>query len=1382
MRLKLLLSTFALIAVGFSSFAQSPVSCGTVLTPDQEAYLAQNEQAFRNFLNGNSNVRRMNQTMLFPIKHHVIRRSDGTGAVADADVTNQITILNNYYINANIQFYQCGPINYIDNDDWYDFNSTDDEANLTAAHHETDVINVYYAGSVASGGTAVCGYAYFPGGPDVVMMANSCTPNGVTMLHELGHYFALFHTHGTSNFGSTDELVDGSNCSTHGDKLCDTPADPNLTGKVDFNCNYTGTDQDANGDYYTPNTANIMAYSLDQCSNYFSPDQYAKVEFTGLNSRQYLTCASGPCGLSTLDVTNETFWGAGDGSIDLEILGTPPYTYAWDNGDTTEDISGLSPGKYVVTITDGDGCVQLDSAVVGYDGCSPVDVVAFVEVTPNGAAGNLSWEIRDAATQDVIASRTEFGSEPVIIDTICLPAGQTYHFRAFSNDGVGWSPATYQVTCGGRAIIANNSGLSPSNGTNDGAFALESSETFTPSPCTPNDVAAEFVVQPFSRCDLGSQEQAAVRIKNYSGLPISDFDVTISADGAPAISESITGVNIGFLEEYIHTFTGTVDVSGVGFHTLTASAVTTGDGNTTNSDTTVTIESEPTAISSFPYEINFSSPHGLVQIQGEDDFDWTINDGPTPTNFTGPNADNTSGTVTGKYLYVEASSPNHPQKKAVIQTACVDISSLNSPYLEFYYHMFGAGIGSLEVQVLGNQGWQTIWSKNGNRGNQWNEQDLTLNAFVGQVIKIRFIATTGFDATGDIAIDDIKVFNNVVPLGGTIISTTDPSCAGGNDGTASAQGSDGVPPYSYAWSNGTAGQTITNLTAGNVSVTITDALGQTFTTSTSLSEPTPVVPSILASFDVTCNQGNDGNATAGGFGGTPPYSYEWSDGQTTASASGLSAGDFFVRVIDSKGCSDTAFVTLTQPDTLLASTIDEGHVDCFGDTDGFLKVLAVGGVPPYQYNWASGATGDSIGGLDAGVYTLQVVDANNCTFTMLDTIFEPTALNFNIDTLRHVDCNGGNNGYVDLTPTGGTGPYSFLWGDGTTTSDRSNLTAGSYSVTITDFNGCTKSTTINITEPSLISGTMNSSATSCVGCADGTASVNATGGTPPYFYFWSNNNFGSSISNLSTGYYTVTVSDALGCTFVDSVYVQEPLPMMLTGIANDPLCVGDSSGSASVSVTNGVPPLTYSWSNGGTTGTISNLPQGTYTVTVTDANGSTSTVTVTLQDPNPFFVSVTALSIDYFHTSACEGSAFAGIGGGGVSPFTFLWSPGGQTGNQANDLCAGTYTVVVTDANGCEETGTVTIGSNVGIEERNDFGASLYPNPVNNQFVVDFGNALTEDIEMILINAIGEQVLVKSYKAGTQVIEVDASKFAEGLYQVWINSDSRTQVLPVMKQ
>ncbi|MBL4657185.1 MAG: PKD domain-containing protein, partial [Flavobacteriales bacterium] len=230
-----------------------------------------------------------------PVSIHIIRRSNGTGGILPAQVSTALDVANYFFQEGGIRFYQCGPVNFIDDDNFYSFQKTVDET-LCDINDVANTINIYFADYLykvsGTDTTSLCGYAYLSGPKDRILMKNSCTMNGSTLSHELGHYFSLLHTH-SSSFGA--ELTDGSNCSTAGDQFCDTPADPTLSySTVTSSCDYTGSSTDANGQSYVPDVANIMSYSRKYCRSHFSMEQSDQMAFYLISYRNYLTCTEIP--------------------------------------------------------------------------------------------------------------------------------------------------------------------------------------------------------------------------------------------------------------------------------------------------------------------------------------------------------------------------------------------------------------------------------------------------------------------------------------------------------------------------------------------------------------------------------------------------------------------------------------------------------------------------------------------------------------------------------------------------------------------------------------------------------------------------------------------------------------------------------------------------------------------------------------------------------------------------------------------------------------------------------------------------------------------------------------------------------------------------------
>lgn len=281
------------LLVAYTALAQTtPEWCGTIPTQEQIDYLNQNKAARQAF----SYDIQEREPLQIPILNHIVRESDESGGLTTTQLADAIQDLNDFYAAADMEFYECDSVQYINNSNWYDFDKSE-ETNVLSASYKSGVINIYYFNDVTNGDKDLCGYASFPPSVDRVMMKNSCTTNGTTLIHEIGHYFSVYHTHGKSNCDTTDELVDGSNCATAGDDVCDTDADPNLyfdcnTLLTNSSCAYIGTVTDANNQSYTPPVNNIMSYNLyPGCRTEFTQGQFDRARYSALNDRAYLTCS-----------------------------------------------------------------------------------------------------------------------------------------------------------------------------------------------------------------------------------------------------------------------------------------------------------------------------------------------------------------------------------------------------------------------------------------------------------------------------------------------------------------------------------------------------------------------------------------------------------------------------------------------------------------------------------------------------------------------------------------------------------------------------------------------------------------------------------------------------------------------------------------------------------------------------------------------------------------------------------------------------------------------------------------------------------------------------------------------------------------------------------
>lgn len=520
------------------------------------------------------------------------------------------------------------------------------------------------------------------------------------------------------------------------------------------------------------------------------------------------------------------------------------------------------------------------------------------------------------------------------------------------------------------------------------------------------------------------------------------------------------------------------------------------------------------------------------------------------------------------------------------------------------------------------------------------------------------------------------------------VTGTDLDCNGIEDGTATATASGGTGNFTYTWSNGETTATIENLAAGTYTVTVDDGVS-TEIGSVTIAEPTAITLSVSGE-NVSCNGSEDGVATASAEGGTGNFNYNWSNGATGATIENLAAGTYMVTASDENGCLATGSVTIENAAPFSITVIGE-DASCNGLNDGVASTTANGGAGNISYNWSNGATGATVNNLAAGNYEVTATDENGCTTTNAITINEPSAINLSASG-TDVSCNGGADGTAMASASGGTGTISYSWSDGQVGPNATNLAAGIYLVVATDENQCTASTTVTIGQASPISISITSTNASC-DAADGSATANASGGTSPFSYAWNTGESGQTISNLAAGVYTVTVTDDNGCTSAEDVTITSPSGLSVSASSIDATCNGLSDGAAFATISGGNGNISYTWNGQSGTANLNNIPAGTYTVVVSDQSGCTASATTTVAEPAAISLEVTGTDTS---CEAMDGTATASASGG-VNPFTYAWSNGGNSSTISN-LGAGTYSVTATDNNGCTATGSVTIDAPNGFE------------------------------------------------------------------------------------
>ena len=518
----------------------------------------------------------------------------------------------------------------------------------------------------------------------------------------------------------------------------------------------------------------------------------------------------------------------------------------------------------------------------------------------------------------------------------------------------------------------------------------------------------------------------------------------------------------------------------------------------------------------------------------------------------------------------------------------------------------------------------------------------------------------------------------------------DVNCANGSDGFIQVSVSGGTFPYSYSWSNGSNTNIVSNIPAGFYTVSVTDNNGCQEEKSFNISEPSSTISIAISKQDQSNYNVNNGSATANPSGGTPGYSYSWSNGTSNQTANNLAPGNYTVTVSDDNNCTAIENISIDPVDCNIDASTSHSDVSYLGANDGSATASATGGPTPYSYSWSNGSSGASINNLSPGNYTVTATAANGCFDTASFTIDEVScSLNA---SAAHTDISylASNDGTATASASGGPSPFSYSWSNGSSNASINNLAPGNYTVTITAANGCFDSETITIDEVNCaLSASTTQTNVTYFNSNNGTATATASGGPSPFSYSWSNGSSSASINNLAPGNYTVTVTAANGCFDSETITIDEVSCSLSASTSQTNVTYfGSNNGTATATASGGPNPFSYSWSNGSSSASINNLAPGNYTVTITAANGCFDSETITIDEVScSLSASTSQTNVTYFGSN--NGTATANASGG-PNPYSYSWSNGSSSAT-VNNLAPGNYNVTITAANGCFDLATITI-------------------------------------------------------------------------------------------
>ena len=1065
----------------------------------------------------------------------------------------------------------------------------------------------------------------------------------------------------------------------------------------------------------------------------------------------------------TADITN-ALCNDPIGAISLTVTGgTEPYVFEWSTGAATQDISGLEAGTYEVTVTGADACKAEESFTIVNDNepelsfdvtnatCNiPTGSITVSVVAGTGAPEfSFQWEASAGNSTNQTVSNLAPGAYSVVVTddagceiagsaSIILEDGPQIENVVIENTTCGNNDGSINFNIAGgqpEFIIdwSNNASGLPLSGLEAGSYAVtitddngcEISETFSVVNTNQFTITIAEVIQP-TCLDTAS---GSIFVNLTGGTPEFTFQWN---DLAASQTQNLENVGAGTYQLIVTDNAGCIDSVEAAideiFSVQVVEDIVNPDCGQENGSITLTVTGGSGAFN-FVWSDDANINSAVRENLAVGSYDVTItdaNDASCSFNFN-----------------FSLNFENVPELELIgINTAC-DVDT-----------------GSATVIVTGGSGVFTVL---------WTPGDFTTET-TGPVLAPGNYSVTVTDENGCEAAGDVTIINIDVPeLTATVVNT---SC-GNDNGILDVSVSGGTEPFEIIWSNGSTELDQFGLAAGDYSYELTDAKGCVITGSFTINPSVPVT-ALVETEPSSCGS-NLGSITVTLSNTTGAVTYNWTfNGEpfaNTQNISGLAAGTYELNAFDAAGCIINETVEIENADQPVINA-DITNASC-GEDDGSITISVENGSGVFTVLWEDGSTDLTLSNLEAGCYSVEIVDENGCEAAATFCVENAEAPVLALEIVQP-SC-GQANGEITLTIDGGTAPFTIEWNNSSDELVLNNLEEGTYTVTVTDAANCFATAEAILiqtgTEILVFADVVNSSC----GFDDGSITLTVTGGTEPYTIEWAGlppEFNGPVLNDISAGIYEVTITDAEGCSVTELIPLLNDVDFDITAVVTDATCgqadgaidvtvvggsgfgliswylitgdgfeilpefdesivnltagtyrfiifekdgcadsldivvgnvvdfevnatienpgCGASNGSISLTINGGTGPFTFLWNdaNASTTQNLENVPAGIYTVIITDSNDCEDTQTFTIEEgPSDVVIAISGTDAS---CGQCNGTISIEITSG-EAPFTFEWN-NDLSGQNPTEVCQGTYSVIVTDANGCTATAEIEIG------------------------------------------------------------------------------------------